>query len=94
MLGDYYTKYRDALQTLCLQPLKDRRLDICTNFAKKAMKNAKFSSWFKISEVRNTEKDRNCKEVVIEPLFKPVKSRTKRYRKSPIPFLTNLLNQC
>ena len=94
MLGDNYTNYSDALQTLCLQPLKDRRLDTCMNFAQKAMKTDKFSNWFKKSEVRNKEKDRNCKEIEIETFLKPVKSRTKRFRKSPIPFLTKLLNQC
>ena len=55
MLGDNYTNYSDALQTLCLQPLKDRRLDMCMNFAQKALKNDKFSNWFKKSEVRNKE---------------------------------------
>ena len=94
MLGDNYTNYSDALQTLCLQPLKDRRLDMCMNFAQKALKNDKFSNWFKKSKIKNKEKDRNCKDVLIETFLKPVKSRIKRYRKSLIPFLTNLLDQC
>jgi hypothetical protein len=93
ILGEHYTSYREALQTLCLGSLKDRRMDICRNFAQKALKHEKFSTWFTVSQGNKNIKERKCKEIASEPLLKPVKTRTKRYRKSPIPFLTELLNQ-
>ena len=51
------------------------------NFAKKAQQHDKFKNWFV-----ETEEPRLTK-------FKPVPYRTKRYMKSPIPYLTNLLNE-
>ena len=93
MLDEDYTSYGDALTVLDLKPLWERRLDICTNFAQKAIKSEKFSNWFTVNVVKETKNDRKCKEIVIEPTLKPVTSRTKRYRKSPISYLTNLLNQ-
>ena len=83
----------DALAVLDLEPLWERRKDICTNFAKRAIKCERFSNWFTVNELKETKNDRKCKEIVIEPTLKPVTCRTKRYRKSPIPYLTNLLNQ-
>ena len=92
ILGVNYTDYKSALDYLSLDTLEKRRIGICTNFAKKAVKHPKFSSWFVKSSQNSGIKERQCKPVVEEPYLKPVKHRTKRYRKSPIPFLTNLIN--
>ena len=94
ILGVYYTSYSEALQILCLQTLKVRRLETCTKFAKKSFYSGKFSSWFQKSELKNNENDRLCKEMPEITFLKTVKTRTKRYKKSPIPYLTNLINQC
>ena len=92
ILADNYTTYKDALEVLCLETLKDRRLQICTNFALKAYNHPKFCSWFVKSDPIDHTLDRNCKPAVEETFLKPVKARTKRFRKSPIAFLTNLIN--
>ena len=93
ILDEDYSSYGDALAGLDLEPLWERRIGICTNFAQKAIKSEKFSNWFTVNEVKETKNDRKCKEIVIEPTLKQITSRTKRYKKSPIPYLTNQLNQ-
>ena len=78
ILDEDYTSYGDALAVLDLEPLWERRIGICTNFAQKAIKSEKFSNWFNVNEVKETKNDRKCKEIVTEPILKPVTSRTKR----------------
>ena len=88
-----YTPYKDALETLGLDSLKERRLQICTTFALNAYKQPKFTSWFIKDEKNENVRERKCKPVKEEQFSKSVKCRTKRYRKSPIPFLTNLIKK-
>ena len=81
ILGRKYVSYEQALAELKMQTLEDRRKILCKKFAEKAQKHPKFSTWFEVSD---------------EPLqnkFKPVTYRTKRYKKSPLPYLTSLLNE-
>ena len=92
ILGENYTNYTEAMNSLSLETLEERRVGICTNFAKKAIKHPKFSTWFVKSIPNNNIRERKCKPVVEEPYLKPVVHRTKRFRKFPIPFLTNLIN--
>ena len=83
--GENHTSYRDALDYFNIQTLESRREKLCLKFALKASKSQKFASWFsKNDQEVNTRSEK--------PTFKNPKSRTKRFRKSPIPYLTNLLN--
>ena len=85
ILGEKYSSYRSALCELKMETLFYRRDKLCKKFAKKAQKHSKFSKWFKPScETRLTrlKKDTFC-EVI---------ARTVRFGRSPISFLTNLLN--
>ena len=83
ILGRYYISYSNALSMTKLQTLHARREELCLKFALKALKSDQ-SDWFKLNaSTRNTRKSRIC----IEP-----KSKTERYRKSPVPYLTRLLN--
>ena len=86
ILGDEYISYRDALETVNLKSLEDRRVKLCTKFANKAAKNNKFKNWFKI----NARWDRTR---TVQPKFCPVWARTTRYQKSPLSYLTSILNQ-
>ena len=62
-----------------------RRIKLCKNFALKALKDVKHSKWFKVNNsLRNTRQKR--------PMFYQVVSRTSRFEKSPISYLTKLLN--
>ena len=83
ILGDQFKNYHSALQMLELQTLEDRRLKLCETFAKNAVKNPKFSNWFQIGGPKTrSDKIRYCV---------PQANRD-RFARSPIPFLTNLLN--
>jgi hypothetical protein len=46
VLGEDYTGYADALAKVGLDTLEERRLKLCQNFAKKAVKDPKHSNWF------------------------------------------------
>ena len=81
ILGDGYISYARALRCLNMDTLSDRRRALCLSFAKKAYVSDKFTSWF--SESGDDS----------DTVLKDVKTRTSRYRKSPIPYLTDLLNQ-
>ena len=89
MLGDDYRSYEGALDRLERIKLSDRRYDLCLNFAKKANKSKKFTSWFSPQpnlpafDTRSEKPDNS---------FKPVKTRTDRYERSPLPYLTEMLN--
>ena len=88
ILGPQYTSYPEALNILGLNTLKDRRASLCSNFAKKSLKHPKFTNWFE----KNME-DNNVRQTRSEKtLLKPVKTRTRRFRKSPVPYLTSLVN--
>ena len=80
-----YINYQNALVLSGLVPLSDRRKDICLKFARKASKTPKYQHWFVKEE--NSVNTRRKK-----PYFKPVSARTSRFAKSPIAYLTHLLN--
>ena len=80
ILGVHYKSYKSALKILNMKTLEERRTELCLSFAKKSLKNEKFQSWF-------------CESPDSDVQVKPVKTRTKRYLKSPLPYLTNLLNE-
>ena len=59
--------------------LKMRRSELCLTFAKKYFERDIFSFWF---SVYTSERDE----------LKLVKTHTQKYKKSPIPYLTEILN--
>ena len=78
ILGTHYVSYANALENLKLETLLDRRKYLCLTFSKKSLKSDKFKNWF-------------CKTSDGTGL-KQVTFRTHRYRKSPLPDLTDMLN--
>ena len=94
ILGDSYLSYDQAVSKLGAEKLSDRRLKLCLNFARRLEKNGKYSNWFQPAEVTpppNIE-TRNSKTFV-QSKYTSVPCRTDRYSKSPIPFLTEILNE-
>ena len=90
ILGGDYIPYKLALKKLNMETLESRREKICLTFGKKALKSEKYKKWFEIdTESEPVIKTRNYKP---KPKLKPVTCRNKKYRKSPIPYLTNILN--
>ena len=85
ILSDQYSSYADALDRANLDSLETRRENLCINFAKKAVKDVKHSSWFKPKPQLPTRQ-------VQDRYFKPI-ARTDRLLNSPICYLTKLLNE-
>ena len=86
ILQEDYLAYSHALSSVNLESLQDRRHALCLKFARKAQKHPKFVKWFCPNNQTGVD-TRSDKET-----FKPVQSRTCRYEKSPIAYLTRLLN--
>ena len=91
ILGRQYNGYQDALTDLHMKSLEERRMDLCIKFAKKSVKSDKYKHWFVKNDKPVVPAVKTRRERIITT-FKPVKTRTDRYRDSPLPFLTMLLN--
>ena len=87
ILDKEYKSYNQALKTTNLKTLQERRKELCRKFASKALKHEKFSTWF------CPNKEIGMKTRTAKTLLKPVSARTIRYEKSPIAYLTRLLNE-
>ena len=94
ILGQSYESYDEATRILGLEKLHERRLKLCLSFAKRCEKSPKYSTWFRLSEsppptniqTRATRNNQRTK-------YMTVPARTDRYDKSPLPFMTKLLNE-
>ena len=87
ILGSNFSSYSNSLQTLDMKSLNERRKALCLNFAKKAVNHEKYSKWF--CPNINQEEDTRSKKTN----FKPVHARKSRFKKSPLSYLTRLLNE-
>ena len=81
VLGLEYSEYSTALKKLEMETLESRRHKLCVKFAFKAAKDPKHSKWFKLDSDPATSA-RYCLP----------EARLKRFKTSPIPYLTDLLN--
>jgi hypothetical protein len=93
ILGEEYTDYDSAVASLASERLSDRRKKLCLTFARKAEKHEKFTNWFVQSAVEpgpvpNTRSDKTS----IVTKYRPVPTRTDRFKDSPIPYMTEILN--
>ena len=87
ILGAEYENYEQGLSNLSLQRLDLRRKKLCTTFARKAAKHPLHSNWFQKNDLDIKVKTRSQKQT-----YKPVRVRTQRLLRSPIPYMTMLLN--
>ena len=85
-LGNGYVSYQSAMSDTKLETLEQRRTKLCTTFAVKAVKHPKHKHWF-VKTDPDAPDTRSNKPKYKTPLF-----RLGRFRKSPIPYLTGLLN--
>ena len=93
ILGDGYKSYKHALKTLEMNSLESRRKALCLAFGKKALKSEKFSKWFCYNNESEPMVNTRYAETKRVTKLKPVTTRTRRYLRSPLPYLTNILNQ-
>ena len=82
ILGQNYVSYNKSLEYLKLDTLADRRKQLCLSFARKASKDSKFKVWF----------SNLTKPTRTDPSFALPRTRTAAYEKSPLVYLTKLLN--
>ena len=90
ILGTDYISYTQALGIVNLERLSTRREALCLKFAKKSLKSSKFNEWFNLNKSETLSIHTRSKKT----LFKPVVTRTRKYEKSTIPYITDLLNKC
>ena len=86
ILGSRYTSYEEALTELNMKTLAERRKVLSMKFAKKANKHPIHRTWF--AENNNIYDTR-----IKKAKYKPVCTRTDKFMKSAIPYLTSLLNE-
>ena len=90
ILDIQYNSYAKSLTKLSRKTLTERRYDLNLNFARKALKSEKFNHWFcEYKPTVQVSKTRSVKDV----LLVPVESRNKSFGKSPLAYLTNLINE-
>ena len=86
ILKNNYKGYENGLQKLGLETLKDRRENLCRNFALKCTKNEKLKHMFPLNAKRHKMKTRRQEK------FKVFKAKSERYKKSAIIHMQKLLN--
>ena len=82
-----------ALEISGLEKLEERRVKLCDNFARKASKHPKYKTWFCTENNHPPKVNTRAKNKKGKTLFKPVETRTDRFKNSPLPYLTALLNK-
>ena len=86
ILKDSYVTYEEALKTMDLENLADRRDQLCLNFAKKCLKNGKMKHLFPKNNKIHPMMTRN------EELYHVNNAHTNRLKDSPIIYMQGLLN--
>ena len=86
ILGKYYRNYKDGINKLKMEKLEKRRENICLKFAKNCLLNSKVRNFF--PKKINLHMMKKRKKTIFNN-----KKIGKRYKKSAIPYMTNLLNK-
>ena len=82
------SKYDEVIESGKMKTLNDRREELTANFARKAAGSERFGGWFteKVYDginLRDTTKKR----------YEEIHARTQRLRKSPVFYMTRILNE-
>ena len=86
ILGDKYKSYEEALKTIRIDSLAERRQKICLKFAQQCLRNEKLRDMFPRNLSDHMMKKRNAEKFIV------TKALTERFRKSAIPSMQRLLN--
>ena len=86
ILKTKYTTYKEGLRKLKIETLDQRREQLCLKFAQNCLKNEKVRNFFPKKKNIHQMKKRKGQQFVIN------KTNTKRYKRSAIPYMQNLLN--
>ena len=88
ILGINYKGYEDALEKLRLVTLEERREQMCLKFAKQCLKLDKFKLLFPRYQSSHVMQKR------FPEYYKIVRAQTERFKKSAIPSMLRMLNEC
>ena len=86
IMGNRYQGYKEALEHMNLNSLKERREKMALRFIKKSLKHETFSKLFPLNKPNHLMRKRNPEKYAVNI------SKTERYRMSAVPFLQRLLN--
>ena len=87
ILKDRNLSYSDALLTLKIKSLKDRREDLCFRFAKNCLRIEKFKKFFPLTQKEHCMSMRKSEKFLVE------KCGSDRYKNSALPYMKRLLNK-
>ena len=87
ILKDRYQSYSDALKTLGIKSLENRREELCLKFAKSCLRIEKFKKFFPLN------KKEHCMTMRESEKFALHKYGSVRYRDSAIPYMKRLRNE-
>ena len=93
ILGESYISYDNSLNHLECQNLDERRIQLCGNFAKQSLKNARYNTLFSANNAPPPNINTRYEDTKVQTILNPVMTRTDRFMKSPLPYLTDLLNK-
>ena len=93
IMGANFIDYENSLSILKTEKLSERRSNLCLKFIKQCEKSPKYSNWFKLSEQRKHPNVKTRNQKNNQSKYEPVPFRTERYGRSPLPFLTTMLNE-
>ena len=92
-MGDSYESYNQSLDILGVEKLSERRSKLCLNFAKRLEKHPKYLNWFNpAEEIVPPNISTRSDKTMLRTKYTPVPFRTDRFSNSPIPYLTEVLN--
>ena len=87
ILKNKYKNYEDSLLLLNLENLEKRRQSLSLKFAKDCIKYKKFGNMFPLNDFSGKTQTRNMEK------YKVPHTNTERMKKSPIPYMIDLLNK-
>ena len=86
IFGEHYCGFENSLQLSGISRPTDSLAKMTKRFAVKSAKHIKFSKWFQPLTTNTCTRSKKQKYV-------PIRTRTDRFARSPIPFLTQILNE-
>ena len=87
ILKDKYRGYQQGLAELGLENLRERREQLCLEFAKRCARNEKLKHMFPINNTKHQMQTRKHEKYLVE------KANTKRFQNSAIIYMQRLLNR-
>ena len=93
ILGGNHSEYSQALSILNIETLVERRKKLCVTFASKCEKSEKYKHWFTKRTCDPHAPHTRSEKIGTKSEFLSVHSRTRQFEKSPLSYLTSLLNE-